>query len=239
MIESFLDVFRRLTNNGNSPPDLEDSSHQKKSEDSFLAAVPIVQKIVRRRLVSFRQADASDLEQGIVLRLLKWREKYHEKGEQMSPQEWNCFAARAANNEVNRYFSSGIFAEIPLETVSEIAGDKSVEGETKIETESLARFVWQDICKMSLRQRRALLLQSQQLIVYFLQGGINDEELAKVLEFAESEWLEVKIKLPLSDVQIARFADSAETPRSLESIAKSIKKARHEARARLRKLTNK
>jgi len=86
---------------------------------------------------------------------------------------------------------------------------------------------------------RVFLLHSQLLTVYFLKGGIKDGELAQSLELSESEWLEVKIKIPLSDAQIARFIGADDERRNLESVVKSIKKARHEARGKLRKLTNK
>jgi leucyl aminopeptidase (aminopeptidase T) len=90
-----------------------------------------------------------------------------------------------------------------------------------------------------LRQRRALLLHSRKLIVYFQKGGVREEELAQSLEMEIGEWLEVVVKLPLQDAQIARFVGATDERRNLESVINSIKKARHEARAKLRLLTNK
>ncbi len=240
MIESFLDVFRRLTNDENSQPDFEDSSHQKNSEDSFLAALPVVRKIVRRRFVSLQKAEASDLEQGIVLRLLSWREKYSDISENMSPDDWKSFAARTAYNETNRHFSKNGDAKthLPLDAASDVENYERLAGDSDAEFQSLASFVWQETCQLSLRQRRALLLKSRRLVVYFLKGGISDEKLAQSLELSESEWLEVKIKIPLLDAQIARFVGATDERQNLESVVKSIKKARHEARVKLRKLTN-
>ncbi len=243
MIEPFWDVLRRLSNNENSLLDsVKQPSHQKNSEDSFLAALPIVRKIVRRRLFLSGQSETSDLEQRILLRLLNWREKHHNKSEKMSPDDWESFAARTAYNETNRHFSKSaaeVGAHLPLDAASEIESFQRVAGESHVEFQSLAHFVWQEICRMTLRQRRALLLHSRQLTVYFLKGGITDGELAQSLELSESEWLEVKIKIPLSDAQIARFIGADDERRNLESVVKSIKKARHEARGKLRKLTNK
>lgn len=239
MIESFIDVFRRLASDENSQPDFEDSSHQKNSEDSFLAVLPVVRKIVRRRFVSLRQTEASDLEQGIVLRLLKWREKYPDISKNMSSGDWESFAARAAYNETNRHLSKNGKAgraHLPLDAVSEIESPERIVGESDAELQSLALFVWQGICRMTLRQRRALLLQNRKLVLNFLKGGIRDEELARGLEISENEWLEVKIKIPLKDAAIARFGGEQS---NLEPAIKSIKKARHEARGKLRKLTNK
>ena len=242
MIEPLWDVLRRLSNSGNSPPDsVELPSHEKNSEDSFLAALPVVRKIVRRRFVSLRPADAADLEQGIVLRLLKWREKYPDISEEMSSGDWESFAARTAYNETNRHFSKNGDAKthLPLDAASDVESSERLAGDSDVEFQSLAMFVWQETCQLSLRQRRALLFKSRRLVVYFLQGGISDAELARSLEISENEWLELKIKIPLSDAAIAGSKDATGKRPNLESAIKSIKKARHEARGKLRKLTNK
>ena len=242
MIEPFWDVLRRLSNSGNSPPDaVEQSSHEKNSEDSFLAALPVVRKIVRRRFVSLRHAEASDFEQGIVLRLLKWREKYPDISADMSQGDWESFAARTAYNETNRHFSKNgkAKAHLPLDAASDIESPERLAGDSDAEFQSLASFVWQGICQMTLRQRRALLLQNRKLVLNLLKGGIRDEELARSLEISENEWLEVKIKIPLPDAGIARLNGARGEQTNLERAIKSIKKARHEARGKLRKLTNK
>jgi len=242
MIEAFWDVVRQFSNNENKPSDsIEEPSHKKNSEDSFLAALPVVRKIVRRRFVSLRQAETSDLEQGIILRLLNWREKYPEKSEKMSTGDWESFAARTAYNETNRHFSKSAAgaSHFPLDVADEIESPQSVAGDSDAEFQSLAYFVWQETCQLSLRQRRALLLHSRKLIVYFQKGGVREEELAQSLEMEIGEWLEVVVKLPLQDAQIARFVGATDERRNLESVINSIKKARHEARAKLRLLTNK
>lgn len=243
MIEPFWDVLRRLSNSGTDAPDsVELSSHEKNSEESFLAALPVVRKIVRRRFVSLQQAEASDLEQGIVLRLLKWREKYPDISEGMSPGDWKSFAARAAYNETNRHLSKNgkAKAHLPLDAASDVESPERIAGDSDAEFQSLASFVWQGICQMTLRQRRALLLQNRKLVLNFLMGGISDEQLARSLEITENEWLEVKIKIPLPDAGIARLSGAVDGEQTnLETAIRSIKKARHEARGRLRKLTNK
>ena len=242
MIESFMDVWRRFSSNEDRPPDFHESSFQKNSEESFLAALPVVRKIVRRRSLSFRPAaDALDLEQGIIVRLLDWREKHREKSEKMSSDEWKSFAARAAYNEINRLFTEGIEVEtLPLEEFQEAADQKQVEGYTGAEVYSLVHQFWQEICSLSLRQRRALLFHSQELVIHLLESGIGDEELARVLEVTEDEWSRILDELPLSDFQIADLThDELNGDQNIESLAKSIKKARYEARRRLQKLTKK
>lgn len=242
MIESFLDVWRRFSSNEDHTPDFYESSIQKNSEESFLSALPVVRKIVRRRSLSFQPAaDALDLEQGIIVRLLDWREKYREKSEKMSSDEWKSFAARAAYNEINRLFSEGSDVEtVPLEEVYEVADQKQVEGYTGAEVYSLVHQFWQEICSLSLRQRRALLFHSLELILHFLESGISDGELARFLEVTEDEWSNIKDRLPFSDFEIAELAHGESAgDKNIESLTKSIKKARYEARGRLQKLTKK
>jgi hypothetical protein len=244
MIESFLDVWRRFSSDENRQPEFHEPSFQKTSEESFLAALPVVRKIVRRRCPAPPQSatEASDLEQGIILRLLDWREKHREKSEQMTEDEWKSFAARAAYNEINRLFTEGTDVEtIPLEEIQEAADQTPVEGSASIEIYSLVQRFWQEICSLSLRQRRALLLHSQELILHFLESGIGIEELARALEVTIDEWSRILDRLPLSDFQIADLSRSESNGdgKTIESIARSIKKARYEARGRLQKLTEK
>ena len=242
MIESFLDVWRRFSSDESPEPDFHEPSFQQKSEELFLAALPVVQKIVRRRSVSFEPAaEASDLEQGIILRLLDWREKHREKSEKMSEGEWKSFAARAAYNEIYRLFSEGITVEtVPLEEIHEAAAQKFVEGCAGAEVFSLVNRFWQEICCLSLRQRRALLFHSQELIIHLLESGVSDAELARVLELTEDEWSDIKDRLPFTDQEIADITHGESNSNENNAPStKSIKKARFEARGKLQKLTNK
>lgn len=194
------------------------------SEYSFLTALPIIHRILARRRFRFDPANRSDLAQEIALRIWKWRAKNQDKTEQMSGDDWNSFAARTTYNEVNRQLSrEGRPANVPLEAVPEIQ-QQSLEGETEVEVFSLIQQVWQATCRLSLRQRRSLLLHSQELIIYFLQIGITENDLANALDFSETIWNTVRERLPLTDLQIAEITDGK---------TGSIKKARYEARARL------
>lgn len=209
------------------------------AENSFLAALPIIRRIVGRRRSSLDQTNQSDVVQKVALRLWRWRTKYQEKSEKMSGEEWNSFAARAAYNEVNRHFSEEMNApNVPLETVSEIEA-ASVEGQTEIEVFSLIHQVWLAICQLSLRQRRSLLLHSQELIIYFLQSGISENELAQMLEFSQSHWYEIRNRLPLTDAEIAKDTECYGPLIRSSATAGSIKKARYDARVKLEKLKRK
>lgn len=218
----------------------EDVSYQTDSDDFLLTALPVVQKIVRRKTVSSWQSEASDLVQGVVLRLLNWRNKYQEQSETMSPDEWQSFAAKTAYNEIKRHYKHNSLTDVSLDSVQETAADEVLEGQSETEFCSLAYEVWQKICSLSLRQRQALLFGSQELVVYFLQVGITDEQMAENLNLTVEEWARVKEKLPLKNIQIAQILKQiGGNENSIESIAKSIKKARHEARAKVRRVTEK
>lgn len=195
------------------------------SEDSFLAAIPTVQRIVSRRRSRMYETSASDLLQEVALRLWRWATNHQEKSEGMSDDEWKAFAARTAYNEVSRSFSRERtpIANIDPDDVSALE-TAPIEGQTEIEVFSLIRLVWQGICQLSLRQRRALLLHSQELIIYFLQTGITEKQLAETLDFSEKDWNDVCDRLPMTDAEIAERT---------EGTAGSIKKARYEARVKL------
>ncbi|MGD9564530.1 MAG: hypothetical protein AB7F88_08635 [Pyrinomonadaceae bacterium] len=142
----------------------------------------------------------------------------------MSGEDWNSFTARTAYNEVNRELSrDGRQLRLSLDEVSEIE-EPSVEGQTDAEVFSLIEQVWQATCKLSLRQRRSLLLHSQELIIYLLQIGITEKQLATALDFSEKDWNDVCDRLPMTDAEIAERT---------EGTAGSIKKARYEARVKL------
>lgn len=238
MIGSLFEELKPLAIDETDVSELpEDLSFRSDSEDSLLAALPVVQKIVGRKTASSWQSEASDLLQGITLRLLKWRRKYQDKSEEMSSDEWQSFAAKTAYNEISRHYSNNpTFTEIPLDSTSDIASQDLLEGESDAEIYSLVVNIWQEICSLSLRQRQALVLNSQELVIYFLKCGIDDDKLAGMLNFTADEWVSVKTKLPLSDRQIADLKKVTDGNKSIESTAKSIKKARYEARFKIRRL---
>jgi DNA-directed RNA polymerase specialized sigma24 family protein len=220
------------------------------SEDSLLASLPVVQKIVRRKSFIGWQADAADIVQAVALRLIKWRGRNHEKSEEMSPEDWHSFAARTAYNEINRQNSSKLSArDVPLEDVPEDMILQSFEGQTRAEFRSLVRGVWQGVCSLTLRQRRSLLLHNQKLLIKLMFGGITDEEIARSLEMPLGVWLELEKRLPLCNREIAEFilkqdsgsgsGNGSSKGNNLESLIRSIIKARYEARAKVRRVTDK
>ena len=241
MIEQLLKDLRQMSEDERHQRNLKNASENRDAEQNqtFLAALVVAQKAVRRKLFSFGQAEELDLTQSIALRLWSWRAKYREKSERMSPDEWQSFAARTAYNELNRHFSqkSALRGEA-LDVAKSLPAEQTLAGDSDAEFESLARFVWQAICPMSLRQRRALLLHSQELIVYVLQSAVTEAELLEMLEIDFEQWIEIRAGLPLTDAAIARIGARSNRG-SVESTAKSIKKARHEARAKIKQYIEK
>lgn len=218
----------------------EDFSFGTASDDSLVTALPVVQKIVSRKTILFWHLEASDLVQGIVLRLLKWRKKHQVKSEEMSAQEWQSFVARTAYNEINRQHKNKPNSiASPFDEAADVVISNSLEGQSEVEFRSLANQVWQQICTLTLRQRQALLFGSRNLVIYLLKCGISDEELAESLNLTFDKWVEVKERLRLKNFEIGELLRELGDQKSVESIANSIKKARHEARLKLRRVTDK
>lgn len=237
MIESLLEEISSLPND-ETDDEHSNSAPQNCSEHGILATLPVVRAIVKRKTISSWHAEASDIIQSVALRLWKWREKYSEKSKRMSSDDWRSFAARTAYNEVNRYLSNQkADLSSPIENAVDVSPIRSAEGNTEAEFYSLAAEVWQNICTLSLRQKRALLLQSHELIVFLLKSGIDKEEILEVLEISPNDWSAIKRKLPLTDAQIAELIGCEE--QNVELLARSIKKGRYEARKKLRRLMDK
>lgn len=244
MVEQYFDDLRRGlpdVDKTSEPPDRsENLQAEPKADESFLAAVPTIRQIVRRKLFSTRRGgDAPDVIQKIVLQLLTWRKNNPNKIEEMTAEEWRSFASTAAYHAVNRRSPGDHNLTEPLDEAFEISGGDLVAGNTQTEVASLLFAFWQGICGLSLRQRRALLFGSESLLVFLRFNGISNRYLSEILEVSESELPEITNRLPLPDFQIAHLiADRGGDAknRNINSLVKSIKKARHEARARLQKL---
>lgn len=241
MIEWFLDELRRAVtpNKATEPPEPKEKLYSSsESDESLLAVIPTVKKIVLGKLYSARKADAPDLIQKVILQLLIWRENQPGKSEKMTGDEWQAFASKTTYRAVNRHLSASKHLIEPLDTVGEIPGEDQIIGNTETEVASLLWLFWQEICELSLRQRRALLLNSESLIVILKQNGVSNQKLGEILELDESELSEIFRKLPLPDSQIALLtaARGDSKNQNINSLTKSIKKARHEARARLKKI---
>ncbi len=244
MIEGFFDELRRANlaaNEATEPPETNENLRPQTEADdeSFLAVLPTIRQIVLRKLFWSKKDDAPDVVQKVILQLLTWRKHNPEKIEEMTAEEWQLFAFKTTHHAVKKRLSNRENLTKQLDESFEVADENKIIGNTAAEVASLAFEFWQGICGLSLRQRRALLLGSESLIVILRFNGISNREVSDILELDEGELPELINRLPLKDVQIARLIAACNADaknRSIESLTKSIKKARHEARARLQKL---
>ena len=238
MIESLFDEAGRGSSESTEEirPNSPDTGGEA-GERLFLAALPLIDRIVRRRRSAILEGDTPDVFQSVALRLWNWRQKYREKSEAMTGDDWNSFAARAAYNETNRHFSKKLrlAADVPIGAVG-LEAEIPANAAAEIEVLLLVRQVWQGICILTTRQRLALILHSQDLIIYLLQCGVSDEALAESLELTDAGWAEIKQLVPLTDAQIANLAADKAEGKKRSSTAGSIKKARFEARKHLQYL---
>lgn len=227
-----MEDLRRLPeSDGRESPDTNEPKPHGE-EDRILAALPVLRLITTRKSFSGGQADALDFVQTVILRLLGWRSRHEEKSDQMLREDWESFGARAAYNELKRHSAKRKQHE-PLDAASEIISERGTVGETQTEVDSLARAAWQAICRITIRQRRALLLNSQDLIVYLLTSGIEETKLIEVLEISARQWREIG-GLSLSDRQIAAL--DQEEKSATKQNENNVKKARFEARAKIKSI---
>lgn len=239
MIEEYIEPGLMKNRAGESSVS-RDATKEVEQETKFLAALPTIQKILRRRTAAPLRRDKSDLFQTIALRLWGWRGKYPDKSSQMSDADWASFAARSAFNEINTQLIRQQTVE-QLDAHTDVVCERELAGNSIVEVQSLGSAIWQRICNLTVRQRRALLLHSDELIVNLVQSNVASESaIAELLEFDFAAWTEVGSRLPLTDLEIADLQmpqKDERQPRAADT-AKSIKKARYEARVKLKGLLN-
>ncbi len=178
--------------------------------------------------------DVPDISQEIVLRLWKWRAKFADKSERMAEDEWLSFTARTTHNEVNRNLSNrGRHIEVSIDDVELSEGAQS---SSSAETLQLVEIAWQGICKLSLHQRQALLFSSVDLVLHLFQYGIEEDKLVGMLGVSRESWESISARMPLTDSQIAEIANLEPSKRQRGTTAGAIKKARCDARKRLKEL---
>ena len=196
-------------------------------------SLKLIRKVIAGRK-SVLGDDVPDVSQEIVLRLWRWRTKFAGKSSQMSENEWSAFTARAAHNEVNRNLSNRIrHAEISIDEVEVGEGSQTSPSD---ETFQLVEIAWQGICRLSLHQRQALLFSSVDLVLQLFQFGIEEDELLRTLGLSSESWKTIAARMPLNDSDIAEIANTNSGRRQKRTTAGAIKKARFDARKRLKEL---
>ena len=222
-----------------SPPtgDVIEIPRASQTDDgSVVSAIDLIWRVLCGRRYAVPEAYMPDIAQEAVLRLWKWRQKYHEKANGLTISEWDSFTATTAHNEIKRHFSNQMrTTEVPLDDAI-LPGAGTPEGDADSEMFSLIRNVWQEICRLTQYQRRALLLGSPELLIYLMQFGVSERAVVSSLEISKEDWPEIFGRLPLSDREIAAIARSSKTMTDPEATAMAIGKARFDARKKLGRL---
>jgi DNA-directed RNA polymerase specialized sigma24 family protein len=224
-------VSKLQTSPGSPPTGGPGDAHDR---EGFVAeSLKLIRKVIAGRR-SVPLDDVPDISQDIVLRLWQWRTKFEEKSSRMAEDDWLSFTARTAHNEVNRNLSNrGRHIEVSIDD-----GDLSEGTQTlsSAETLQLVEIAWQGICRLSLHQRQALLFSSVDLVLHLFQYGIEEDELLETLGLSKESWESISARMPLTDPEIAEIANLDPSKRQRGTTAGAIKKARCDARKRLKEL---
>lgn len=225
-------ILPKLQTSPGEPPPTE-SVTARDREGFFAESLNLIRKVIAGRRTVLID-DVPDLSQEIALRLWKWYAKFEEKSSQMAESDWKSFTARTAHNEVNRSLSNRHkHVEVPLDEVE--VGNESLSS-SSAETVLLVEIVWQGICNLSVYQRQALLFNSVDLVIYLLQFGVEEIELVAKLGLSRQSWETIAARMPLTDTEIAEIAKPNLGKRQKATTASAVKKARFDARKRLKEL---
>lgn len=205
-----------------------------RGERSLIASLALIWRVIYGRRYALPESDASDVAQEALLRLWKWSEKFQEKSSRMTITEWDSFTAKTAHNEINRYFSNQLRNNESQLDDDDLIRSGTPEGNADVEMFSLVRNVWQEICSLTLYQRRALLLSSADLLIFLAQFGIREPLIVASLEINDEDWPDISERLPLSDREIAAIARSSKKISEADAAARAIGKARFDARRKLK-----
>lgn len=202
-------------------------------EGLLAESLKLIRKVVSGRR-SISNDEVPDIVQEVALRLWKWRAKFENRSSEMEAADWRSFTARTAHNEVNRTLSNrNKHIGVSLDEVEQLEISQT---RSSAETLHLVESAWQGICRLSLYQRQALLLSSIDLMIYLLHYGVEEDELMKELAISLEEWEAIALRMPLSDTEIAAMANPGSGKRQNGSNASAVKKARFDARKRLKEL---
>lgn len=227
-------IVPKLQTSPGDPP--IESDRARNRESFFTESLSLIRKVVVGRRVVHTD-DLPDVSQEIALRLWKWFRKFDEKSSGMPVSEWRSFTARAAHNEVNRKLSNQ--SKRPEVSLDEVGSEGPVFGETSPEVILLVEIVWQGICRLTLYQRQALLLSSLDLVIYLLQFGVEENDLIDVLGLSTQSWEKIIPRMPLSDNEIGELLSARSGREKFASNPGAVKKARFDARRRLKELMDK
>lgn len=206
-------------------------------ERYMLESLAGVRKLVLFKLGSSHRDAAEDLMHRIFYKLWSWKTR---RGKVLERGEWQRLTRTAARSEINEYFSEKyrkdiLFSQMDEQSRETVFGIKS----TNIVVEDLADVrsalirIWEAAQILTLRQRYAFVLQSDDFLLEFTAAGFCSRwELAAYFELGEDEMTDLLRLLPLSDGQIGELLEA----KLNESILpQHIWEARSKAKSKLAK----
>lgn len=224
-------ILSKLRTSPGDPPSGSDSALDR--EGFFAESLKLIRKVIAGRR-SVMADDVPDISQEAALRLWRWRSKFEDKSSQMAEGDWKSFVARTAHNEVNRNLSNrNKKIETSLDETKALGAELDA---SSAETLVLVKTVWQGICKLSLYQRQSLIFSSVDLVLYLFQFGIEEDDLLTELELTKESWERISTRMPLTDIEIAEIANPNSANGQRVATAGAVKKARFDARKRLKEL---
>jgi DNA-directed RNA polymerase specialized sigma24 family protein len=186
-------------------PEIIDEKVAVEQEQLLLKTIPSIKKIAARKLSTFYPAATDDIVQKVFLKLWNWVSKSNRQP--LTEEAWQKLANRATQNEIKTFYSHKSNKEITLfEDGESIEANRvnSIEGNSEREINSVAMIAWNEISRLSLRQKYALLLQKQELILYLVGSKCCQiEEIARELQLSRNKFLEIFQFIPLTDEKIS------------------------------------
>lgn len=241
-------------------------------ENGFLSVYPLIHRIALRQLNHSFQDSAEDIAQRVMLKLWHWNVRRHRRWErnhfknkaahasgggdnnnylfedcrplhELSADEWQRLANRAARNEIKSFFAAKDKKEVPLDTGMSDEGyfptpseramnTQPIEGNSKHELKSELCQIWKAFGILSIREKYALLLRERTFINYLIVSDCcKIKQITDCLELTREEFIKVYKQMPLGDHGIALLL-SSKLGQAVSPI--NVTKARQRAKRRIR-----
>lgn len=166
------------------------------------------QRLARRvaQILRPRVSDAAErgnLVSDILSELWQWSNRTPQP---LNEEQLQGVSARLAYRAFNAYEKERrITNQQEQNLVKDTAEARLTPGNTGYEVASLLCDLWHGVCKLPLRQRAPLLLQSDEFLEQLLAAGIPAAEIAAAIGVDEAVLRELGPRLPLTDDDLMQF----------------------------------
>lgn len=215
----------------------ETASVISEQENYVLRALADVRKLVFYKLGSKHRDSAEDLLQRVFCKIWAWKIR-HDKT--LEYDDWQRVTKTVVYREISEFFGEKytkdiVFSQMDTNLREALFETQSFEnalaGNTRAEVDSLLYIFWKRAQILTLRQRYAFVLGSEDFLVEFINTGYcGFKELAAYFEVTEEIFANILDFIPLSERQIGELL-SAKLKESVTS--QQIWEARAKAKARL------